>query len=442
MLRRDFMKNAFVSAVALSAAGSVLATTPMFAARNYPRQTRSSGATTTKVKLGIDVLEEENFARLRGDSVGLVTNQAGVNSRGESTISILHTRGRRAGVRLAKLFGPEHGIYGDVPAEKIVQNQIDSKTGLPVFSLYGATRKPAPEMLSGLTRMVIDLQDVGSRSYTYISCMRYVLEACFERGIPVLVLDRPNPLGGLKCDGPMLAPKWQSYVGLYPVPYVHGLTIGELAIAAVRENWLTLSQQGRSRGRVDVMKMRGWTRNMRWRDTGLRWIPTSPYINSPEAVEGYAMSGLGTMTGGFGHTGRGKNGELTYPFRWITFSQKDEKDMTKLIAGFAIRGITPLPRIVNDKGGAYIAISNWDALRPCELSFHMMRAACVLNRGNPFAELAGSQRDLFIKHLGSENFFNDLAEKGARTDIVAWCNLWQKQAEAFSRRVAAHRLYK
>ncbi len=434
MLRRDFLKNAALSATALCVTPALVGM--------VSSSVRTAAPKAPKVQLGVDALELENFQRLRGKTVGLVTNQAGVNSKGESTITVLHTRGRRAGVKLAKLFGPEHGIYGNVPAEKIVQNQIDAKTGLPVFSLYGATRKPTPEMLSGITQMVIDLQDVGARSYTYVSCMRYVLEACFEHGIPVLILDRPNPLGGLKCDGPMLAQKWQSYVGLYPVPYVHGLTIGELAIASVRENWLTLSAQGRSRGRVDVMKMRGWTRKMRWRDTGLRWIPTSPYINSPEAVEGYAMTGLGTQTGGFGHTARDANGKLTYPFRWITFPQKNENEMVKIISSFGIRGITPLPRRVDDRGGAYIAISNWDVLRPCELSFHMMREACVLNKNNPFAELTGSQRELFIKHVGSETFFNDLVQKGARTNIRGWCDSWQKQAEAFTRRVTAHWLYR
>ncbi len=311
-----------------------------------------------------------------------------------------------------------------------------------MFSLYGATRKPTPEMLSGISRFVIDLQDVGSRSYTYISCMRYVLEACFEAGVPVMILDRPNPLGGLKCDGPILENKWQSYVGLYPIPYVHGLTIGEIAIAAVRENWLKLSQNGRSRGRVDVVKMRNWTRQMRWKDTGLKWIPTSPYVNSAEAAEGYAMSGLGTMAGGFGHTFKDKNGNLVHPFRWISFPNKNENEISRLIFSFGIRGLTPIPRRFENNGGAYVAISNWDALRPCELSFHMMKAACSLNKKNPFAELTGSQRELFIKHLGSEIFFNELCKKGSKINISGWCDLWQKQAETFSRKIAAHWLYK
>lgn len=394
-----------------------------------------------KIRLGIDNLEAENFKRLRGKRVGLVTNQAGVNSRGESTIQILHTRGRRAGVKLTKLFGPEHGIYGNVPAEKIVQNQIDTKTKLPVFSLYGKTRKPTPDMLKGLDCMVIDLQDIGSRSYTYISCMRYVLEACFEAGIPVLVLDRPNPLGGLKVDGPMLDDKWQSYVGMYPIPYVHGLTIGELAVAATREGWLTLSKTGRSRARLDVVKMSGWTRSMRWRDTGLRWVPTSPYINSPEAVEGYAMSGLGTQVGQFGHTHRASDGKLTFPFRWLTHGKKKSKELATAVNSYFIRGLTALPKTIEQREGVYLAISNWGALRPCEISFHMMRQTCIWSGSNPFAALKKNERDLFIKHVGSEAFYNALVRDGARINVRGWCKLWENQAKSFRARMIKYRFY-
>lgn len=428
MDRRQFIKTSLLAGAALAFGGSLFAT----AATEGP---------APKIKLGIDVLEAEKFKRLRGKRVGLVTNQAGVNSRGESTIQVLHTRGRKAGVKLVKLFGPEHGIYGNVPAEKIVQNQIDSKTRLPVFSLYGKTRKPTPDMLSGLDCMVIDLQDIGSRSYTYVSCMRYVLEACFDAGIPVLVLDRPNPLGGLKVDGPMLDDKWQSYVGMYPVPYVHGLTIGELAIAATRENWLTLTKNARARGRVDVVKMQGWTRAMRWRDTGLKWIPTSPYINSPEAVEGYAMSGLGTQAGKFAHTFRAADGKLTFPFRWITYPKKNAKALVSTINSYFIRGLTALPREIEKNEGAYLAISNWNALRPCEISFHLMRQACIWSGANPFATLKKSERELFIKHVGSEAFFNALARDGAKINIRAWYDLWDKQARLFQVRIKKYWLY-
>jgi uncharacterized protein YbbC (DUF1343 family) len=179
-----------------------------------------------KIMLGIDVLQSEGFAQLKGKRVGLLTNQAGVNSEGKSTIDVLS---QASNVRLVALFGPEHGIDGKEKAEQPIDNQIHPKTGLPVYSLYGKYRKPTSQMLQKIDVLVIDLQDIGVRSYTYVSCMRLAMEACFEHHIEVVVLDRPNPLGGMKVDGPIIEDRFISYVGAVPVPYVHGLTIGEIA---------------------------------------------------------------------------------------------------------------------------------------------------------------------------------------------------------------------
>ena len=208
---------------------------------------------TGKVMLGIDVLAAEGFARLKGLRCGLVTHRAGVNGLGQRTADVL---ARAPGVKLVKLFGPEHGIDGVAKADVSVGHAKDARTGLPVYSLYGATRRPTPEMLSGLDVIVIDFQDIGVRSYTYISCMRYVIEACFSlpRPVRVVVLDRPNPLGGEKVDGPFLDRKWRSYVGAYETPYVHGLTIGEIARWAVATpGVLELDEATRRRGTLDVV---------------------------------------------------------------------------------------------------------------------------------------------------------------------------------------------
>lgn len=438
MNRRDFLKTTL-----LTTGGLLLANLFSDAA---PAAKKLVPA-TSRVRLGIDMLEAEKFARLRGERVGLVTNQAGVNRFGESTIRVLHTRGRRAGVNLVALFGPEHGIYGDVPAEKIVADQKDTRLGtkLPVFSLYGGTRKPTAEMLRGITKMVIDLQDVGSRSYTFVSCMRLVMEACFEAGIPVLVLDRPNPLGGLKTDGPMLDEKWQSYVGMYPVPYVHGLTIGELARAALNENWLKLSAAARSRAKLDVVKMGGWKRSMLWRDTGLDWIPTSPYIANPDAAEGYAMTGLGCCLGKFSHTFTASRDplRLVRPFRFLGYIGKNEKEMADLVNSFRITGLRGVPAALGNGSarGALLAVSDWRLLRPTEISFHMMRQCCVWEKTNPFAVARGNDRDLFLKHLGDEKFFNALCREGAKINIKAWSSRWEARAADFRRSVEDYRLY-
>lgn len=437
MNRRDFLKTTL-----LTTGGLFLANLFAGAATETSRV-----PATRRVRLGIDMLEAENFARLRGEKVGLVTNQAGVNRYGESTIRVLHTRGRRAGVNLVALFGPEHGIYGDVPAEKIVADQKDTRLGtkLPVFSLYGGTRRPTPEMLRGITKMVIDLQDVGSRSYTFVSCMRLVMEACFEAGIPVLVLDRPNPLGGLKTDGPMLDDKWQSYVGMYPVPYVHGLTIGELARAALHENWLKLSEKARSRAKLDVVKMGNWKRSMLWRDTGLDWIPTSPYIANPDAAEGYAMTGLGCCIGKFSHTFTASREplRLVRPFRFLGYPGKNEREMADLVNSFRIAGLRGVPAVLGNgtAKGALLAVSDWRIFRPTEISFHMMRQCCAWEKRNPFADARGNDKSLFLKHLGDEKFFNALCREGAKIDIKAWCSRWEARAAEFRRTVADYRLY-
>ncbi|MEI6860748.1 MAG: DUF1343 domain-containing protein, partial [Verrucomicrobiota bacterium] len=178
-------------------------------------------ATVFPVMLGIDVLEAKGFDTVIGKRIGLLTHAAGVNRRGESTVDVL---ARAPGVRLVALFAPEHGIRGDVKAGAEVRDTTDPRTRLPVYSFYGNNLARAKERLTGLDALVIDLQDIGVRSYTFNVSMRDALEACFERGVEVIILDRPNPLGGLKVDGPLLDREWFSGVGAFRIPYVHGLT--------------------------------------------------------------------------------------------------------------------------------------------------------------------------------------------------------------------------
>ncbi len=280
-----------------------------------PPEPAGPEVTLPPVMLGIDVLEAEKFAAVAGKKIGLLTHPAGVNRRGESTINVLR---RAPNVKLVALFGPEHGINGDAKAGDNIADTVDRRTGLPVYSLHGKTRKPTKEMLKGLDAVLVDLQDIGARSYTFISWMRYTMEACFENGVEVIVLDRPNPLGGLKVDGPPLDPEWVSYVGAFRVPYVHGLTMGELAkLAKQTPGVLAVTERVRNRGKLTVVPMRGWTRSMLWPDTGLRWVPTSPFVPDFNAVVGYAMVGLGTEIGGW-TSGIG----TFYPFRGIGYPEE------------------------------------------------------------------------------------------------------------------------
>lgn len=251
------------------------------------------------VKVGIDVLEQRGFELLRGKLVGLITNPTGVTSDFRSTADVLFAAPE---VKLVALFAPEHGVRGDLEAGKYVPGYNDNKTGLPVFSLYGQTRKPTPDMLRGIDVLVYDIQDIGVRSYTFISTMGLAMEAAAENGVAFMVLDRPNPLGGNRVEGPMLDLKYKSFVGMYPIPYVYGMTAGELAMMINEEGWLANG----IRCKLSVVSMEGWTRSMWWDDTGLGWISPSPHIPRSTTPMFYVMTGLlgelGTVNQGVGYT--------------------------------------------------------------------------------------------------------------------------------------------
>ncbi len=389
--------------------------------------------------LGIDVLEQSGFRAVSGKRVGLLTHPAGVNRRGESSIDVLR---RAPNVQLLALFGPEHGIYGNEKANVPVDDKIDPKTGLPVYSLYGKYRKPTAKMLRGLDALVIDLQDVGVRSYTYVSCMRYAMEACFENDVEVIVLDRPNPLGGLKVDGPPLDRQWRSYVGAFHVPYVHGLTIAELARMAKHiPGWMDLPEHIRKKGQLTIIPMQGWSRDMLWTQTGLRWIPTSPYIPDLSAVLGYAMTGLGAQEGNFSH-GIG----TPYPFRLLRFKGKSPNEVKAALEAKYIPGLRY--RIVQTKStagaplsGVYVSVVDWKRFRPTELSFHMMQlSAAWSTTGNPFSQASNSA--LFNKHVGSTAWWNEITQRGAKARVSQFVNQWTKEAGEFRARAKHFWIYR
>jgi len=387
-------------------------------------------------RLGIDVLEGLKFKYLKGRRVGLLTHPAGVNSRGESSIDVLR---RSSSVNLVALYGPEHGIYGDEKANIPVLDRVDRRTGLPVYSLYGKYRKPTPEMLAKIDALVVDLQDVGVRSYTYVSCMRYAMEACFENGVEIIILDRPNPLGGLKVDGPMLDKQFMSYVGAFQVPYVHGLTIGELArMAKETSGSMPIQEKFRKKGLLRIVPMTGWRRSMLWTQTGLKWVATSPYIPDLSAVMGYPMTGLGAQMGGFRH-GIGTD----YPFRFLSFQGKSIEEVEAAMKARKIPGISFVQK--KDKAGKeglYVKVDNWKLFRPTELSFHMMLQSCAWMKENPFANAGSSKALLFNKHVGSEVWWKSLVAHGEKVNLASFLGVWGKQAKAFQQRSRAFWVYR
>ena len=394
----------------------------------------------SKIMLGIDVLESTNYSILKGKRIGLLTHKAGVNRYGMSSIDLLN---RSPVVNLKALYGPEHGIDGVSLANADVKSRRHNRTGLPVFSLYGADRKPTPPMLEGIDVMVIDLQDVGVRSYTYVACMKLTMEACFENSKQVIVLDRPNPLGGIKVDGPPLEEIWESYVGPFPTPYLHGLTIGEIArMAKATKGWLDVEDTFRQRGQLTVISMRGWNRNMLWPDTGLQWVATSPNIPDLSAVLGYPMTGLGAQIGGFRH-GIGTE----YPFRLLTFDGVSPKRLRERLTQMNIPGLRfEEKNFIQSNGkrgvGVYTTVTDYNSLRPTELSFYMMKLSAEFRGTNPFSNVPFSQERLFNKHVGSSAWWKALSNQGARVNVAAWVNEWEKRAKAYRETTKRYFLYK
>lgn len=392
------------------------------------------------VMLGVDVLEATRFRAIAGKKVGLLTHPAGVNRRGESTIDVLR---RAPNSKLVALFAPEHSLGGNIKASVNFEDTIDPRTQLPVYSLHGKNRKPTAAQLKGLDALVIDLQDIGVRSYTYNVVMRYAMDACFEHGVEVIILDRPNPLGGLKVDGPLLDREWFSGVGAFRIPYVHGLTMAELArMAASEPGMLAISEAHRRKGRLTLVPMRGWKRSMRWPETGLRFVPTSPMIRDFPAVMGYAMIGLGCEYSGFKH-GVGSQ----HPFRGLTFKNVTADRLIRDLGTLAIPGLSYRKIFVPDaagkiKEGVYVDVTDWQAWQPTELSFELMRLACRYDPPNPFQKISQTQARSFNIHVGSTAWWNALKRDGARADVEGYVAAWRAEALTYQQQTRKYWLYR
>ena len=399
----------------------------------------SSVLNAKTISIGVDYLEQIEFSILKGKKVGLLTHPAGRNNKGIATVEVFRDSPQ---VELVALFGPEHGIYGDEKASVPVEDKIDHRTGLPVFSLYGKFRKPTVNMLSKIDTLVIDLQDVGVRCYTYVSCMRYAMEACFENDVEVVVLDRPNPLGGEKVAGPMIDEQWMSYVGAFPMPFVHGMTIGELALWSKKTpGVLKLDDADRKKGMLTIVPMKGWRRNMTWPQTGLVWYPTSPNIPTLDSVAGYPMTGLGAQLGKFRH-GIGTK----HPFRFLTFDGKKPEEVKRALDALGIPGLSfQVKTLVNAKGkeisGVYIILSDWNAWNPTDLAFHMMQLSALWEQPSPFSEASESEGKLFNKHVGSTLWWDSLLREGGAIEPAKFIVTWNGQSQDFRDKTRRFLLY-
>ncbi len=278
---------------------SVLATAAATSACAAPRSAPSAPVPQANVVLGDERFLGSVWRELAGRCVGIVTNQTGVTSQLETVVDAIR---RNPQICLRAIYSPEHGLRGDQTAGAYVTSYVDSRTGLPVYSLYGATRRPSATMLAGVDVLLFDIQDVGDRTYTYISTLAYVMQAAKTHGKPVWVLDRPNPLGGAVVEGPVLEPRYASFIGLYALPIRHGMTVGELAKLFNEHFGIGCS--------LRVIEMTGYKRDMLWPDTGLQWVQTSP--NIPEWSTTLVYPATGLLDGAGVNNGTG----YTKPFKY------------------------------------------------------------------------------------------------------------------------------
>lgn len=383
------------------------------------------------VKTGIEVLRDRGFDVLKGKRVGLVTNPSGVDRNLCSTVDILFNAPE---VNLVALYGPEHGVRGDVYAGGKISDTVDETTGLPVFSLYGATRKPTHEMLKGVDVMVYDIQDVGVRSYTFISTLGLVMEACSEAGVEVVVLDRPNPLGGNKIEGCLVEQPFNSFVSQYRIPYVYGLTVGELAVM-INEEGLNRGQKGDQepvRCDLTVVPMKGWKRDMVYEDTKLPWVLPSPNIPFKDSPMYYAAAGVCGELYGFLNIGVG----YTLPFQlfgatWIEPDALKARLDSYNLPGVEFRTIWYKPISGSLKGqlvkGLQYFFTDFEAARITETQFHVMQAIAELYPDKKPFEVADGV-GLFDKVCGTD-WIRNAFSKTYRFDTIK--DYWRKDEKDF-----------
>ena len=405
----------------------LLAMIPFFAGTAFAQKIR--------IQTGIEVLKNSNFKLLEGKRVGLITNPTGVDNQLKSTIDILH---EAPNVNLVALFGPEHGVRGDVHAGDHVDNSSDPTTGLPVGSLYGKTRKATPDMLKGIDVLVYDIQDIGCRSFTYISTMGLAMEAAAENNIEFVVLDRPNPLGGLKVEGNLAEDGYISFVSQFKIPYLYGLTCGELAQMLNEENMLA------KQCKLTVVKMKGWKRKMDYTQTGLQWIPSSPHIPHAHSAFFYPVSGivgeLGYLSIGVGYT---------IPFQMFAADWIKAEEFASALNKLNLPGVHFRPMhlkpfysvgVGTQMQRVQVHLTDYQKANLSEIQFYVMQVIAQLYPDKAVFANANEKRfDMFDKVSGSNQIRLLFAKNNRFEDIQAY---WNKDVEAFKKLSKKYYLYK
>ena len=382
-----------------------------------------------QVKCGIDVLIETNFEAIKGKRVALLANFSSRDRYGELSAKIM---ANSEVFQLKKVFTPEHGFYSMVSAGQKVG---DSKIfGVDAISLYGNNRKPNKKQLSDIDVVVIDIQDIGIRSYTYISTAYNVLEAAAESRIPVIICDRPNPIGGNIVDGNVLEKGRESFIGIAPITYLHGCTIGELAKMFVGEKWIKQSDKLE----LKVIELQGWHREMAWEDTGLMWFPTSPNIPTVNSIRGAAMVGIFGELSLF-HIGIGS----ALPFQYFGLNTDVVENVNETLKTDDLPGIVLADGMFtlnkSNMYGYFINFSDKTIIAPytagIKLALAFRDALPTLFDINKVNE---NNKSMFIKAVGSEELYNAIMKKATKEYVL---KIASKGIEEFNKLRKKYLLY-
>jgi uncharacterized protein YbbC (DUF1343 family) len=388
------------------------------------------------VETGLEMLVKSKFEVLKGKRAGLITNPTGVDRNLRSGIDLIYNA---PGVNLVSLYAPEHGVRGDYTAGEVIGSSVDPMTGLKVYSLYGNTKKPTKEMLSGIDVLVYDIQDIGSRSYTFISTLGLAMEAAAENNIPFMVLDRPNPLGGIRIEGPLVEKAFTSFVSQYPIPYIHGMTVGELAMFLNGEGLLGNGVKCD----LTVIKMTGWKREMSFVETGLPWVPSSPHIPQALTCLFYPATGiLGELyvaSIGVGYTLPFQ----TFAAEWIN-ADSLAQNLNKLnLRGVVFRPVHYKPYYGVSQGkmvhGVQIHLADEKEAPLSLIQFYLLQETNKLWPGKDIFSMCDKSRlEMFDKVCGTDKVRKAFT-KNYRVDSIL--DLWNGDVTAFRNKARKYLLY-
>lgn len=392
-----------------------------------------------RVKPGIEVLRDSGFEALKGKRVGLITNPTGVDHNLVATPDILNDAEE---VTLVAMFAPEHGIRGDVPAGDKVATSVDPATGVKVYSIYGATKRPTPRMLENVDALVYDIQDNGCRSYTFISTMGRAMEAAAEAGIEFVVLDRPNPLGGNRVEGSMTEPDCISFVSQYPIPYLYGLTPGELAKYLKDEGLI----KNADKLKLTVVPMEGWKRDMTYSDTGLPWVLPSPHIPNQDTCLYYPASGivgeLGWLSIGVGYTLPFQ----TFAAPWVDAEKLNERLNNLHLPGIRFRPIYYTPYYGIYKGqpvkGVEMYVTDPEKAELTTVQFYVMQELHKMYpKQSPLSATAANKNSLkmFDNVVGNKEIRSQLLKNNYNVESIL--PIWNKDNERFNQIKQSYHLY-